>query len=192
MKRESGSVALILILVAVVTASAYIVLRRTNDEPDLSVRDTSPPSIVPDSSLEKPYAWIGQAYSGKIGKEIEFDASGSYGPQGYPIVTYEWDFDADGVYDLETKQPNATHVYTKAFNDLVALRVTDTRGGTRIATARTVINEQGYVSQGDESPCPLDENGYSIIIGADGAFLNCTPDHLPTQDQGGVKEVVGN
>ena len=55
---------------------------------------------VLDQAANQPFAWIGTAYSGKIGQPILFDASGSYDPSGLPITLYEWDFDADGVFDF--------------------------------------------------------------------------------------------
>jgi Mg-chelatase subunit ChlD len=92
----------------------------------------------------QPSAWIGQAYSGKIGEPVQFDASGSHGS----ITRYEWDFDGDGVFDLETQSAAATHVYAVAYNDYVVVRVTGP-GGTALASARTVVNAQGYAPQGN-------------------------------------------
>ena len=196
MKRNRGS-ALVIALIAVAIVGAVIVSIRlpqnttslvtTLDNPTLT-KPTSDKSI--NNSDNGPYAWPGQAYAGKIGREIEFDASGSYDPTGTALYSYEWDFDADGVFDLKTTEKTATHTYDSAFNDLVILRVTG-KSGTATATVRTVINEQGYVSQGDEHPCPLDENGYSIIINEKrDTFLNCTPTNLPTGDRDGVVEIT--
>jgi PKD repeat protein len=130
---------------------------------------------------------MGTAYSGKIGQPILFDASGSYDPSGLPITRYDWDFDGDGVFDLQTTNATVAHTYTAAFEDYVVVRVTG-QGGTALASALTVVNAEGYVSQGDEAPCPLDENGFSIIVGDDGQFLRCTPTNLPDTDQPGVAE----
>lgn len=143
---------------------------------------------VLDDTAKKPLAWMGQAYSGKINEPIHFDASGSYDPAGAPISIYEWDFNNDGIYDLETPDPSASHTYTAEYNDYVVLRVTSP-GGTALASARTVVNAEGFVSQGDEEACELDENGYSIIVDENGIFIPCTADHLPTEDQDGVRVV---
>ena len=144
-----------------------------------------------DQAANQPFAWIGQAYSGEIGQPIQFDASGSYDPSGLPITLYEWDFDGDGVFDLETEEAMATHVYDADFNDYVVLRVTGP-GGTALASTRTVVNAEGFVSQGDEDLCELDENGFSIIFDEEeGRFISCTPDSLPEVDQEGVSEIVG-
>lgn len=147
-------------------------------------------SEILDQAANQPFAWIGTAYSGKIGQPILFDASGSYDPSGLPITLYEWDFDGDGVFDLETEEATATHVYDAAFNNFVVLRVTGA-GGTALASARTVVNAEGFASQGDENSCELDENGFSIIIDEEGQFIRCTADSLPLVDQEGVTEVSG-
>ncbi len=145
-----------------------------------------------DQAANQPFAWIGQAYSGQIGQPIQFDASGSYDPSGLPLTLYEWDFDGDGLFDLATTETAVTHAYDAAFNGFVVLRVTGP-GGTALASARTVVNADGYASQGDEAPCELDENGYSIIFDEEtGRFLSCTPDNLPEVDQEGVSEIVGD
>lgn len=143
-----------------------------------------------DATAKRPLAWVGQAYSGKIGEPIQFDASGSFDPSGFPLSLYEWDFDGNGTFDLTTTEPSATHVYNADFNDFVVLRVTSP-GGTALASARTVVNMEGFASQGDEDSCELDENGYSIIVDENGIFIPCTADHLPEKDKEGVREVSG-
>jgi tetratricopeptide (TPR) repeat protein len=62
-----------------------------------------------------------------INEPVTFDASGSSDPDG-TITSYDWDFDGDGLFDLSTEDPVATHSYsTSGFKD-VTLRVTDTEG----------------------------------------------------------------
>ncbi len=135
---------------------------------------------------KQPFAWLGNAYSGRIGQPIVFDASGSYDPSGVPIGLYEWDFNGDGKFDFATKEITATHVYTEAFNDFAVLRVTG-KGGIALASARTVVNAEGFASQGDEESCARDENGFSIIVDSVGRFINCTADNLPKADKEGVE-----
>ena len=147
-------------------------------------------SNIIDVASKQPFAWFGFAIAGKIGIPIVFDAQGSFDPQGLPILLYEWDFDGDGGFDLETTTATATWTYDAAFDGFVILRVTS-EGGTALASARTVINEAGSVSQGDEEPCDLDENGFSIIVGDNSTFLNCNPTNLPTTDKPGVREIGG-
>jgi hypothetical protein len=147
-------------------------------------------SNIIDVASKQPFAWFGFAIAGKIGIPIVFDAQGSFDPQGLPILLYEWDFDGDGGFDLETTTATVTWTYDAAFDGFVILRVTS-EGGTALASARTVINEAGSVSQGDEEPCDLDENGFSIIVGDNNTFLNCNPTNLPTTDKPGVRKITG-
>ncbi|MBN2094030.1 MAG: hypothetical protein JW740_01535 [Candidatus Zambryskibacteria bacterium] len=144
-----------------------------------------------DQAAKQPFAWLGQAYSGTTGQSIEFDASGSYDPSGFPIMLYEWDFDNNGIYDLETTEATAVHVYDAAYDDYVVLRVTGS-GGTTLASSRTLVNAEGFAPQGGEDACELDESGFSIITDENGDFINCTPESLPDMDQEGVSEIVGN
>lgn len=138
-----------------------------------------------ETAAKEPYAWLGVAYSGRIGEPIEFDASGSYDPSGLDLTLYEWDFDADGVFDYSSSGPTASNTYYSEFNDFVVVRVSGP-GGTALASARTVVNAEGYALQGDEEPCELDENGYSIILDEDGQFIPCRAERLPTIDKEGV------
>lgn len=147
-------------------------------------------SEILDSVAKQPFAWAGQAYSGKIGEPILFDASGSFDPSGSIITLYEWDFDGDGIFDLQTQEATATYVYDGAFDGVVVLRVTG-EGGTALASARTIVNTEGFASQGDEDSCQLDENGQSIILDEEGRFIPCRADNLPGVDQEGVQEVTG-
>lgn len=143
-----------------------------------------------DQAANQPFAWLGQAYAGKIGQPIQFDASGSYDPSRLPLALYEWDFNGDGVFDLTTTEATATYTYNAAFDNFVILRVTGP-GGSALASARTVVNAAGFASQGDETPCELDENGYSIIFDEEnGRFIACTPTNLPDSDQDGVIEIT--
>ena len=96
------------------------------------------------------------------------------------------------VYSIfETTETTAAHIFDAAFNNFVVLRVTG-EGGTALASARTVVNEEGFASQGDEEPCELDENGFSIILDENGQFIRCTADSLPETDQDGVIEILGS
>jgi len=57
-----------------------------------------------------------------------FDASASRDPET-SVATYEWDFDGDGAYEVQTTQAIAQHTYTTSLGDVnVGLRVIDTDG----------------------------------------------------------------
>jgi len=59
---------------------------------------------------------------------VTFDASASFDPDG-TIVTYEWDFDGDGVYDDATGL-TTSRSFTSAGDYSVGLKVTDDDGAT--------------------------------------------------------------
>jgi len=69
-----------------------------------------------------------------INEEIAFDATGSFDPDG-SIVTYEWDFDGDGLFDQATTDPVAMYTFGTAGYKTVTLRATDDEG----AIARTSL-----------------------------------------------------
>ncbi|MEU6788721.1 ThuA domain-containing protein [Nonomuraea angiospora] len=56
---------------------------------------------------------------------VEFDASGSYDPDG-DSLTYAWDFDGDGTVD--STQVKATHVYETPGRFTAQLKITDSTG----------------------------------------------------------------
>lgn len=137
----------------------------------------------------QPFAWFGTSYSGKIGSPLIFDAQGSYDPNLKSITKYEWDFNGDGIFDETTNKETVEHTYTNAFEGYVILRVTSS-GGSALASARVVINENGFVPMVDETPCEVDEQGISVFIDENGDFLDCTPDKLPEKKPKGIIEKI--
>ena len=79
-------------------------------------------------------------YIGPAPAEIEFDATGSYDPDPCDELTYEWDFDGDGIYgepvdDSYTGDPdNPTHSYTASYHGPVLLRLSDNHGSAMTCT----------------------------------------------------------
>ena len=81
-----------------------------------------------------PAADAGGPYTGNAGEPISFNGSGSFDPDG-EIVLYEWDFESDGVFDMSSEEPAATHTYPGEFSGTATLRVTDNDGNTGTDTA---------------------------------------------------------
>jgi len=82
---------------------------------------------------------------------ITFDASGSYDPDGDPI-TYEWDFDYDGVtFDVNSTEMIANHFYGTIGDFTVALRVTDDQGAWDVATETVTLTNTPPVADFDVS-----------------------------------------
>ena len=57
---------------------------------------------------------------------VNFSSAGTFDPDGDPL-TYQWDFDDDGVMDSNLENPSFN--YTVAGNYNVLLRVSDDQGG---------------------------------------------------------------
>lgn len=70
-----------------------------------------------------PLADAGGPYRGTATEAVALDASASVAP-GSTIAGYEWDFEADGTYDLTTATPTTTHVYEAPFDGKVKVRIT--------------------------------------------------------------------
>jgi Mg-chelatase subunit ChlD len=81
----------------------------------------------------------GGPYSGTDGEPITFDASASSAPEGAAIVSYEWDFDGNGTYDLTTALPTASHVYSAPLSGTVGLRVTTDQSPPETAIATSTV-----------------------------------------------------
>ncbi|MFH1677003.1 MAG: PKD domain-containing protein, partial [bacterium] len=68
------------------------------------------------------------------GTPVEFDASGSYDPDGDPLE-YSWDFDGDGIfgdpYDSGTDD-NPTKLYKEDYVEDVCVKVSDGMGGESV------------------------------------------------------------
>lgn len=145
---------------------------------------------VIDDTAALPFATFGIAVSGRVGEPVLFNAQGSFDPRGRPIDTYEWDFDGDGTFDVNTTEPQIENTYDTAFTGFVILRVTSGEVSA-LASARTVINDEGFVSQGDGAPCEVDEDGTPTLLTEAGAFNNtCTLLILPTSDPPGFTEIT--
>ena len=82
----------------------------------------------------------GGPYSGDEGSPIPFDGSLSSDSDG-SIVSYEWDFDYDGVsFDVDATGSNPSHTYADDGTLTAALRVTAADGATAIDTASVTVD----------------------------------------------------
>jgi PKD repeat protein len=68
-----------------------------------------------------------------------FNATTSYAPNG-TIISYEWDWNNDGVYEEIQTTPLTTHVWAKAGSYPVTLRVTDNSGVTNTTTHTVTVS----------------------------------------------------
>ena len=104
-------------------------------------------------SVEKPFAWINGPYVAKVNSPVELNAGGSYSPSG-DIVSYDWDFNQDGIYDEMTTEPITTHIFTSEIDGLLAVRITDSDGKTNIANTPIMITDDGDSTPRSMDNCP--------------------------------------
>jgi hypothetical protein len=83
-----------------------------------------------------------------LNQEITFDASVSNDPDG-SIISYEWDWNNDGVYEESHTTPTATHSWTQAGNYFVTVRVTDNDGSTSTKKITVPVSSGGGDGNGD-------------------------------------------
>ncbi len=107
-----------------------------------------------------PTANPGGPYSADLGTSFDLDGSASSDPDvafGDSLVSYEWDLDDDGVYDLTgSHPPSVPHRSTLSVlaTHPIALRVTDTRGGTAIGSTTLSIFDNRPVASFTAIPNP--------------------------------------
>ncbi|GBC61319.1 hypothetical protein DENIS_2279 [Desulfonema ishimotonii] len=124
-------------------------------------------------SLAPPMADAGGPYAGRTGSQVTLDASGSDDPDGQ-IVSYDWDCNGDGIYEVTTSSPTVTHSWDSEFSGVIQLKVTDNDG--------LVSTDEASVEITDCAPrefcCDLDRdsdcdaNDYDLFINAYGKSPN--------------------
>ena len=100
-----------------------------------------------------PTASAGGPYSGVVGSPITF--SGTASDPGADALTFEWDFENDGVFDAVG--PTVQHAYTQADVYTVTLQVTDDDSWTVGTTTATVTERPQvvmYLSLGSSATLP--------------------------------------
>jgi uncharacterized repeat protein (TIGR01451 family) len=110
----------------------------------------------PTSILKPPVAIFTESDDHPVVNEtVTFNASSSYAPNGQ-IVKYEWDWEGDGIFDLDAgTNPIATHAYDQPGMYYPTLRVTDNNTLTNETTERKVVTS------------PL-VGGYSVALQPEG------------------------
>ncbi len=148
------------------------------------------------TAAAKPNAWINGPYVVKVGGTIRIDGSGSYAANG-AIVSYEWDFNQDGVYDLKTTQPTFNHTFTTEFDGVLTLRVTDSNGKTNTATTLLTVSDDGDSTPREFDNCPDVYNYSQIDSDGDGIGNECDDTPFPFEwkftdgDNAGYDETGG-
>jgi hypothetical protein len=71
-------------------------------------------------------------------QQVSFDASASYDPDG-TVVSYEWDWNSDGIYDETYNSPTTTYLWENSGSYPVTLRVTDDNASTDTITKTVTL-----------------------------------------------------
>jgi PKD repeat protein len=111
-----------------------------------------------------PTAVAGGPYLGVTSVPVTFDGSGSQvGASGasFAITRYEWDFNNDGVFDLQSAVPTAQHTYQSPYSGDVALRVTRSDATNHTATASVLITSRFDLDQDGD----VDNADLAIVLG---------------------------
>jgi hypothetical protein len=92
------------------------------------------------------------------GRTVTLDASASNDPAGGKIVHFEWDLDGDGTFETDGgTTPTITKTFNASGTHLLAVRVTDPVGQSRVAATTLIVTTP---------PVPVGQLGVTIDNGA--------------------------
>ena len=131
-------------------------------------------NVVSPTVTNDPFAWIQGPYVAPIGSVLTLDARPSYAVEG-DLVSYEWDYNGDGVYDQTTTEPVVAHQFSTLFDGDVAVRVTDQAGRQAVGTTPVWVSEDGDTTPQDRDNCPLIANHSQADTDNDGIGDLCDP-----------------
>jgi len=119
--------------------ASYMAAVRLTDDQGGTATTSIPITVQSPAGNQPPLAAISaELTEGVVPFLASFDGSGSTDIDGQ-ILSHEWDFDGDGLYDLNTgTNAQATHLYTQNASYTVRLRVTDDDGGTATASVNII------------------------------------------------------
>jgi YD repeat-containing protein len=102
------------------------------------------------------------------GTAVNFDASASSDPDG-TVAKYEWDFDGNGTYETSTgTTPTTTRTYATAATPTIRLRVTDSSGGTAVATRVLTVQNRLPTASFTATPTTV-VSGSSVTFNGSGS-----------------------
>jgi hypothetical protein len=123
---------------------------------------------------EGPVAEANGPYSGTVGNLINVTAGGSYDPNGN-IVSYEWDWNGDGIFDQGTDSDTLSHAWDHPYTGNIWLRVSDGEGVS--ATDNAYIQVEGIIG-------PVDTDGDGVADSADNCLAVPNPDQADADGDG--------
>lgn len=149
-------------------AGTYTVTLTVTDDAGTSAQTSATITVL---DLPPLAALAVESASLPTGAPFAFDASGSSDPTpGGSIANFSWDFDGDGVADVETVDPSASYAYPENGTYRITVRVTDAAGSEAVSDpiTITVLNRPPSVRTVSTSiAAPLD--GMTIDFTAEAA-----------------------
>lgn len=130
----------------------YIATLTVTDDDGDTDSDTVTVYVTP-KVYYPPIAEAGGNRGALVNETITFDGGASYDPDGGSIISYEWDFDYDGTF--EVSGVTQTHSFTETGTYFVMLRVTDDESETATDTIT--------VSVSAEAEPPIADIGFETI-----------------------------
>jgi PKD repeat protein len=136
--------------------------RSVTDTETRSIRINAPPTAAFNFAVQRRPPEQTDPFTPILGQSVGFSAAGSLGSSDSDgtIVSYEWDFNGDGVFDPPTTSPFAVVPMNTPGDVRVGLRVTDNDGATNTAT-RVIHVDQPPVPSFTFSP-PVPQTGQTV------------------------------
>jgi PKD repeat protein len=119
---------------------------------DVLTGDVHSPARVPLPSLTEPLTIVSQNNTPRawfvfspphpcVHEPVTFDASASEDPDGQ-VVSYEWDFNGDGLFERRVDSPIVENSFDHASISRVTLRVRDNLGAVGVASREIEIDDE--------------------------------------------------
>ncbi|NOQ53826.1 MAG: hypothetical protein GQ558_04380 [Thermoplasmata archaeon] len=187
----------------------YIIIRASHGTYhwSIEVRDTFNASTGPEedwwfkADTGPPRSHPGGPYSLTEGSWASLDGRGSY--DDGPLVLWEWDFNGDGTFELNSTGPITLKRMPDDYSGILALRVTDEAGRTAISTTHMWVDNVLPSIRIEGFSVVTGPSNYSAIVSdtspddtivvrwsIDGIFMGEGSDFLFEHDGPGVYHIV--
>lgn len=139
----------------------------TTDENDAKVW------FIISDNYELPIANAGPNRSIGLGEIVAFNAIQSTASEGSTLISYEWDWDNNGIYDEIHTVPYTFHTWTDIGNHTVSLRVRDNYNKTSIDFCLISIHTPGSIvawGRNDYGQCNVPSPNFDFIVVDGGSY----------------------
>ncbi len=158
--------------------------------PDGQTKSAAIISVIPNRS---PVSNAGGPYSACRNSSVVLNGTGSTDPDaacGDSIVSYDWDLNNDGVFDVTGATPTVTAEQLMALgvgvgSNTIKLKVTDTHGATNTASATLAILADGSACSDGDACTQMDICQSGVCVGSNPVICTSSdPCHVGTCDPG--------